>query len=212
MANIVDSALGNSSGNVELILGDVVFGHMEVPPGINFGGEQMLVVNQQVGGKRDVNALGRSEHDISWNGTFLYKFAEERSRALDYMRTQGLTVELIWGQFVYSCIVKSYRPIYKEYYYIPYRITVTIIENLTIPVPIALPNSYNDSVNGDFAYGASLIGEIGNAALAGAFGNLGSSISDAGNLGSATPGQLNNIVSHINNCQSINNSIIGGGA
>jgi len=208
MASIIDKAFGNPIGDAALILGDVIFGHMEVPETLNFGGSQVLSMHQLVGGTRVVNALGRSDEDISWSGFFFGEAAFERSRALDFIRTEGIKIELIFGELIYFGIIKSFHADLQRFYQIPYSIVFTIIENLSIPVPFPTPNGYNDAVNDDMTGVAANTPTVDNPQLTSAVNSLQQSIKNAGNLGSATPQQLINITTNIQACQAINDSII----
>jgi len=208
MANIVDKAFGTPTGDAALILGDVIFGHMEVPDSLNFGGSQMLSMHQLVGGARVINALGRSDEDISWNGFFFGEAAFERARALDFIRTHGVKIELVFGELIYFGIIKSFHADLQRVYQIPYSIIFTIIENLSIPVPFPTPNGYNDAVNDDMTSVSANTPTVDNPQLTSAVGSLQQSIKDAGNLASATQQQLINITNNIQACQTINNNII----
>lgn len=208
MASIVNSIFNTPEGDAALILGDIEFGHMEVPDYLNFGGDQLFSLHQLVGGKRVINALGRSDTDITWNGFFFGDTAFERARALDFLRTAGEKIELAFGELLYLVIIKSYSAQLERFYQIPYSITCTVIENLTIPVPFAVPDSYNDAVNVDMKNVSNFSEIVSNAALSSAVAALQASINAGGDLSSASPDQVNNIINKINNTQSINNGLI----
>ena len=208
MANEIDQAFGTPTGDATLILGDIVFQHMEVPEFINFGGSQMLSIHQLVGGGRVINALGRSDTDISWGGFFFGERAFERARAVDFLRTNGVKVELIFGELIYFGIIKSFNAHLERFYQVPYTITFTVIENLSIPVPVPLPSGYNDAVNADYGAVQNDAPIINNSELNGAVSSLGASINAAGNLNNANAMQLADISEQIQNTQAINDSII----
>jgi len=206
--SIVDDIFGNAVGDALFILGDIVLGYVEVPESFNYGGEQLQDVMQLPGGQRIVNVLGRSDHDITFSGMFWGSTANERARALDYLRGNGDEIEFIFGEFVYLVVIKSYSPNFEKFYQVPYTITLTVVKDLTLPVPFAEGNSYNTAVNDDLQYILGLAGQTGSNELVSAINSLSSSISSAGNLGAASQDQLNSIIGNIQNSQSINNGLI----
>lgn len=129
-----------------LTLGPVTFETYEIPQSINFGGDQALSVKQLVGGQRIIDAMGRIDDDITWSGIFFETTANFRARFLDQMRTGGLPWKLTWSQYSYSVIIKSFKASFERTYQIPYSITVTVIQDLTKPIPILVPTGYNDAV------------------------------------------------------------------
>lgn len=129
-----------------LTLGQVTFATYEIPQRINFGGQQALSVKQLVGGQRVVDAMGRVDDDISWSGLFFGTTALFRARFLDNMRVQGLPLTLTWSQFSYSVVIKDFKPNYERSYQIPYSIVCQVVQDLTKPIPILVPASYNDAV------------------------------------------------------------------
>ena len=136
--NFGADVFGNAVGDSILILGNVVLNYVEIPDKFNFGGEQLIKVHQLLGGARVIDALGRSDADITFSGMFFGTNAAERARAVDYLRTQGNAIEFIFGEFIYLVIIKSYSPVFERYYQVPYSITLTVINNLTLPVPVPL--------------------------------------------------------------------------
>ncbi len=201
---------GNAVGDSILILGDIVFDYVEIPDDFNFGGQQLLKVHQLIGGARTIDALGRSDDDIVFAGLFFGKNAAERARAVDYMRVAGKEVELIFGEFIYLVVIKTFEPIFERYYQVKYKVTLTVVNNLTLPVPVPLPNNYNSAVDNDLQIIGDLLGAANSTALTAAVANLNASVAAGGNLATATPDQLNAINDNIVNCQTINNQLISG--
>ena len=208
--NFASDVFGNGVGDSVLILGDIVFQHLEIPPRFNFGGEQLMKVHQLIGGAREVNALGRADADITFSGLYFGTEGAERARAVDYMRVRGTQVELVFGEFVYLVLIREFAPSFERYYQVYYTLTVTVINDLTMPVPVPVPANYNSGINNDFQFVASIVGAVDSPALTGAVGALGSSIADAGNLATASAAQLLAITDNISACQIINNNLIAG--
>lgn len=210
IGKIGSDVFGNGVGDSLLILGDIVFSYVEIPGQFNFGGQQLIKVHQLIGGARVVDALGRSDADITFGALFFGENAAERARAVDFMRMAGKEVELIFGEFVYLVIIKEFNPVFERYYQVRYDITLTVINNLTLPVPVPLPNNYNSSVDTDLQIIGDFLGAANSTALTAGVANLASSITSAGNLATASQGQLNDIIANIRICQGINNTIISG--
>jgi len=132
-------------------LGNFEFQHVEIPEGINAGGNQMLHINKFVGGKRKAVATGRDDDDITWSGLFFGSNAMKRFMALDYMRTEGNLLTFSYLDFRYSVVIKSFTGTINKYYKIPYTITLSVIEDLANPVVIPPPAGFLDSMYDDLA-------------------------------------------------------------
>jgi hypothetical protein len=113
--------------NVTLLLGPISFQDFEVPPNINIGGAQRLVIHRLPGGTRVIDALGRDDMDISFSGTFSGRNATLRARLIDEMRVSGLPMPLTWDVFFYSVIVKKIEADYRCGWWIPYHLTCTVV-------------------------------------------------------------------------------------
>jgi hypothetical protein len=177
-----------------LTLGQITFSTYEIPNNINFGGDQALSVKQLVGGQRVVDAMGRLDDDITWSGIFFGSTALYRARFLDQMRIQGLIMPLTWSLFSYSVVIKSFKPSFERTYQIPYSITIQVVQDLTKPIPILLPASYNDAVQNllDQANDLALIAS--NANVTSALLALSLAINAVPDLSLATTQQIASIV------------------
>lgn len=191
-----------------LTLGPVTFANFEIPEHINFGGAQSLSVKQFVGGKRVIQAMGRVDDDITWSGLFFGSTATFRAKFLDGMRVQGLPLPLTWSQFAFNVVIKEFKPLFQRTYQIPYSITCTVVQDLTKPIPILLPNGYNDAVQGMMAEAFDLALIASNANVTTALAALAVSINAIPDLGLATDAQLASIVSPLVTAQSATLSAI----
>jgi hypothetical protein len=113
--------------NVALLLGQIAFQDFEVPATINIGGDQRLAIHRLLGGTRIIDALGREESDIKFSGVFSGDTATLRARAVDQMRVSGLPMTLTWDVFFYTVIIKKFEADYRSGWWIPYRITCTVV-------------------------------------------------------------------------------------
>lgn len=112
---------------ISLLLGPVEFRDFELPPRINIGGAQRVVVHQLLDGTRVIDALGRNDDDISFAGTFTGAGATLRARVLDEMRVSGSVYTLTWDVFIYSVVIKRFIADYRNGWWIPYKITCAIV-------------------------------------------------------------------------------------
>jgi len=131
---------------VFLTLGNITFQNFEVPESINFGGDQMLSVKRMVGGKREVQAMGRDDSDITWTGLFQGESANFRASYLDGQRVAGKPLPLFWSMYNYMVVIKNFHADFKRFYWIPYTITCTVVQDLNKPFPVLLPVAYDDAI------------------------------------------------------------------
>lgn len=193
-----------------LILGPVVFEEFEIPNHINFGGSQALSVKQLVGGQRIIDAMGRFDDDITWSGLFFGGTAVFRARFLDQMRSQGLPWSLIFSIFNYSVVIKDFKASYERDYQIPYSITVTVIQNLSLPIPILLPASFGDAID-DLMTAAGNLGLLtGNASVIAALSALQTAVSAVPDFSKASSAQIASVVAPLLIAQSVTSNAISG--
>lgn len=118
-----------SMANIALLLGPVMFRDFEVPSGVNFGGRQRLAMHRLPGGSRVIDALGRDDDEISFSGIFTGPDATLRARSLDDLRVAGVSLPLTWDVFFYSVLIHDFQANYCNGWWIPYRITCTVIQD-----------------------------------------------------------------------------------
>ena len=186
-----------------LTLGQVTFSTYEIPQNINFGGDQALSIKQLVGGQRVIDAMGRVDDDITWSGLFFGSTSTFRARFLDTMRIQGLPLPLSWSQFNYSVVIKSFKASFERTYQIPYTITVSVIQDLSFPIPILLPVGYNDAVQNLMDEALDLATIAANPGLSSALAALVFALNAIPDLGLATAAQLASVVVPLLNAQSV---------
>jgi hypothetical protein len=121
--------------DVVLVLGPVAFSDFEVPERIAFGGAQRLAVHKLPGGQRVIDALGRDDRELAWSGVFAGPDATERARTLDLLRVQGAVLPLTWDVFYYSVVIASFEVEYRKEWWIPYRLTCTVLLDQAEPMP-----------------------------------------------------------------------------
>jgi len=110
-----------------LTLGSVAFDDFEIPGQLRFGGAQQLAVHKLIGGLRIVDAMGRDDAAVEWSGVFAGTDAGDRARLLDAMRATGQQQILAWDEFSYSVVIERLDLEYRNPWWIPYRITCTVV-------------------------------------------------------------------------------------
>ena len=119
---------------VFLTLGGMLLHGMELPEQLKWGGEQTLHVHKVSGGIRVIDAMGREDAEISWQGRFRGWSAVDRARRLDAKRIAGAPLLLTWDRFVYRVIIKSFTADYSQAgLEIPYHIGLVVVQDLTRP-------------------------------------------------------------------------------
>jgi len=155
-----------------LQLGDFIFRDMEIPEEIIFGGQQRLAVHELIGGGRQVDALGRREKDLDWNGLIQGPDAMDRALHLDYLRVQGNALSLTWGRLAYSVTIEEFHPAYQRFYQIPYRIRCIVVDNLSAPVPQVQNTGLDDQISADMTTATAQVAVVNDSVLTGLWGTF----------------------------------------
>jgi hypothetical protein len=113
----------------QLLIGPVLLQDFELPERIFWGGRQRLAIHRLPGGRRVIDAMGRDDWDIAWQGVFTGGDAVLRARAIDLMRADGGLWPLTWGSFFYSVVVARFDADYARDNWIPYRIACTVLRD-----------------------------------------------------------------------------------
>lgn len=204
----ISQIFNDAAGDANLILGNIQFGHLEVPENFNFGTSQITYTHQLVGGARIIDSIGQSPHNIGWSGMFFGENASDRARYLDYLAAQGSQVQLSFGEFNYTVIVQSFSGQFERFYQVPYTINLLVVQNLSLPVSTVLPNGYNNALENDLINLLNQAGFVNDAALTNSLLSISNSIDAAGDLASATSQQINDIQANIGNSQAIVQQLI----
>ncbi len=114
---------------VVLTLGPVGFENFEIPSCVPFGGGQRLAIHRLAGGGRIIDALGRDDSDICFEGVFSGADATLRARTLDELRASGRVLPLAWDVFFYRVIIRQFQAHYQNSYWIPYRLICTVLRD-----------------------------------------------------------------------------------
>jgi prophage DNA circulation protein len=177
-----------------LRLGDFLFESFEIPSEIKFGGNQKLVTHQLVGGSRVVDAMGRNDMPLSWSGMFLGQSALDRARYVDYLRTAGQPLNLLWSEFNYSVVIEHFECSFERFYKLPYSISCLVVQDNTKPNTTHSPAGFDAAITGDAATADTLTASIGDSALIGLMGTLDTAISAVSTFSSAAQATINSVL------------------
>lgn len=179
---------------VTLTLGDVTFSHAEIPEHLAFGGDQILITHQLVGGKRVIDAMGASESPKSWSGIFLGSTAEGRAKYLNQMRQEGAELDLTWSTLRYKVVIASFHATFMQTYRIPYSIRCAVVSDESRRVESLPPNTIDMQVRTDLATADGYAAVIGDSTLSGLMSGLDTAIAAVSDFAKATTAVLTSVL------------------
>jgi hypothetical protein len=112
-----------------VVLGSFVFADFEIPASIAFGGQQQLTIHKLPGGSRVIDAMGRDDMPLAWEGTILSPDADSRAQALDEMRVAGKPLSLVFGSQAYTVVIAEFTATYKRPGMIGYKIGCAVLKD-----------------------------------------------------------------------------------
>lgn len=180
LASFARTAIDIVSGS-PLKLGNINFSGYEIPESISFGGTQHTSIKTLIGGKRIIEGLGAVPLDPTWSGRFQGAGAVSRARAVDAMREQGLPVNLVFGGFSYTVIIKDFHARYERSYQIPYTITCEVQSQSGSTFDV-LGETLDDLVGSDALNALGLGDLIGDTTLNDALTQLQAGLTTVGTL------------------------------
>ena len=192
-----------------LKLGDIEFSGLEIPQEITWGGDQRLAVHELVGGKRVVDAMGRSDFWLQWAGVFRGQNALARARYVDGLRIAGKAVKLTFGEMAYTVVIQTFHVEMQRIYQQPYKIVCVVVEDLTKPTDKVLPAGVDAWMADDMKTAGNLIDSIGSPVLSSAFGTLKSAVAQVTSFANAAKSTLNSVLQPIEAVRSTITGMIG---
>jgi|GEM_PF-1589125 len=138
-----------------LSLGPISFQEFEIPPMIAFGGRHRIATHYLSSGARQIDTLGPDDANISFAGVLSGPNAAIRAHEIDTLRSIGTPLTLAWSEFEYLVIISEFRAEYRNRWWIPYRITCTIVSD-----PISASLTGNDLLLVDALASLNLIYDI----------------------------------------------------
>lgn len=118
---------GPSASSVSI--GPVTLTGIEVPEKLTFGGDQMVAVQQLIGGGRIITTLGRSDAPIGWSGILEASTANARATLLDNLRISGQRITLFWDIYSFSGVLQSFKAEYVRRTWIRYSASFLISQD-----------------------------------------------------------------------------------
>jgi hypothetical protein len=176
-------------------LDDFEFANFEIPEKIRFGGQQILAVHRLVGGKKVIDAMGRSDEPLVWSGIFTGSTADDRARYLDGLRIAGKTHKVTWGEHSFDAVIQDFVAEYERFYHIPYTIKLEVISDLTSPITGVADQGMDEVITQDVADADDLTVQINDDPLTGLMGTFDSAISSVSSIAKATTAELNSVLS-----------------
>lgn len=182
-----------------LFLGDMEFQDTEIPAEIRdaVGGEQRLVIHELVGGKRQIDAMGGFCLPKAWSGWLRGPQALERARYLDTMRVQGKPLTLMWSEFIYVVVIRSFRADFQRFYQLPYSIVLEVVEDLGQPVLSLGTDSLDSLIGADMTVAGGLVDGLSMGSITAAFAPVKAAVSAVSSFANAAQSTLNSVLQPI---------------
>lgn len=127
--DLAAAVLFGASGPISI--GGIGLHGFEVPERVVFGGRQQMTVPILPGGQRFINAMGRDDDEIRWEGIMLSTDAQQRAQALDAMRVAGAAVPLSWGSYYFTVVIAAFEAEYRQPGWIAYRIRCAVLQDMS---------------------------------------------------------------------------------
>jgi hypothetical protein len=189
-------------------LEDFIFDNAEVPQVVNGGGDQMLAVHQLIGGKRVVDAMGKSSDEINFRGLFQGVTSLDRVRYVDGLKNAGKPVIFSYLDYRYRVVIKHFSWAYRAVYKISYQITLTVVEDLTRPVNYIIPVPFSDAIFEAYQEALDIALLTENPSILSSMALLGEAINAAQNLNELTTSQITQLTGLVSNTVSnVDNAI-----
>lgn len=180
-----------------LTLDSFTFQGFEIPERIPLGGAQALVIHKLPGGARVIQAMGRDDDPIQWNGMFLGSNALDRTRLLDAMRVAGKPVVLSFLELKYNVAIKSFKFTVEAFYRVLYTIELEVINDLTQTSEPTSVTSLNEAITGDSTAAVALGAKIADSPLTSALATMDSAIKSVSNFATATQATINSVLAPV---------------
>ena len=185
------------------------FARYEIPEHINFGGEQRIVSHEMVGGAKTVDVMGQQNDPIEWSGNFVGSQAVDRAKYVDGMRKDGKKWTLIWNQFRFEVVIKSFRADFHQFYRVSYRIVFEVIQDLTRPVLSKPLPSLDQLISSDFGLAGILGADLNDESISTALIAANAALAVVGTLRTAGPSGITSVLLPISIAQNQVNNLLG---
>jgi hypothetical protein len=183
-------------------LGGFQFRDLEIPSQINFGGDHKLVVHELVGGQRIIDAMGRMDTNISWEGLITGPDSIDRALQLENFRTSGQTVSLTWFNLSFNVVVEKFIAYTEKYYQVKYQIECKTVNSGNDPFGLLSLLGFDQSIANDLAVANGIASIINIPSINNTMSSLTSAISSVPTFNGATPQTISSVMTPLNAAQS----------
>lgn len=202
-------APGGDPFATRLIVGDVEFTGLEVPPSVRLGAKQQLVVHKLVGGKRIVDVLGVDYDNLSWSGWMTGATAGERVTALETLRDVGAPLAFSIDGYYYSVVIQSFGHEFEHVYRRFYSIELVIVSSLDTPITEnALAGTLDNLINSDLGESLGLASIINSDAVTTSIGFVQDAVSQVQGFANATIDTVQTVIRPLVATQAVVQSVI----
>lgn len=177
-----------------LQLGDFIFSGLEIPESLALGGAQALVTHKFPGGARNVQAMGPDHDAIGWSGLFLGQTALDRAKYLDFLRVQGLQLQLTFFDSSYTVVIQRFRFFVERFYKVGYSIELEVVADNAQPVQTIAPSGFDAAIRADCDSLMGLAPSIGDSILTSAIGTLDTAIRGVSSFASAATSTIQGVL------------------
>lgn len=184
-----------------LILGDFIFDNLEIPPQINFGGDQVLVTHKLVGGERVIDAMGKDDANITWSGLMLGNLSLVRAKQLNDMRVAGQPVDFSCFNLRYKVLIENFTFNTERWYQVNYSITLKVLEDNSQPPQLLSILGFDDAIINDLNIANQLVGLLNIPELTNAMNTLTSLINSIPTFNNASTSTVSGVLSTVNSTQ-----------
>jgi hypothetical protein len=171
-------------------LGDFTFAGFEIPEHLPFGGDHITTVHQLLGGKRVVDAMGRSDASIQWSGRFQGENATARARYVDGLRIAGKPLALTWWDMSFTVVIKTFKATWERFYQVLYEITCEVVQDTAKPASAPIDPGTDDMVADDLGGANAYADQIADPTLTGLMGGLTTAAGNVQSFVNATQAQI----------------------
>jgi hypothetical protein len=113
-----------------LKLGSFSFEGLESPDQIVLRTKQRLAIHYLGSGSSLIDSLGQDATIVSFRGIFSGTQAATRIRAIQYLRSQGQPIPLIWGSTTSSVVIRELELTYSSIQWVSYKLSCCVVGGL----------------------------------------------------------------------------------
>lgn len=117
--------------NVLLTLGSFSFEGLESPGQILLKTKQRLAIHHLGSGSSTVDSLGKDIEIVTFRGIFTGAAAADRIQSIEYLRSQGAPLPLIWGSRTLTVLIEEFELNYTTNQWVPYKLSCYVVPSVS---------------------------------------------------------------------------------